>query len=406
MEKPKLKTVVYHILDWLLFIGLSVGSVYLMKNGIEEYINSHTFFENTPTKKTFVESPTLIICFAPSYKQSELEKFGIEEMSLLDGITYVDPNFPYTLDEIFDTSTYQIGKDFNLSINAAYMNVDGILDGEYPWKVMYKVGKHNFSISKNTSVSFHIQPVITTHGLCHKVILNATSVGYLYIVFSVWMAPFEIDLPKKATVFVTSEKNSDGVIGLHWYEGARSIIEANFGSDNTPIADLKMEKVTYLAVTSGCSNDMTNYECHIEKFAKADFLKNCSNPCIPFFHQDYANIKNKMDLPICNSPIDNFCMYTLYSKAMYSNINTCPSFCEQISYTTEITEVPRNKKLPNNTAYWTLVFASKDIIEREQNLAYDFLDFVGFVGGTVGLFNGFSFYGFISVPLKYLFNVS
>ena len=99
-------------------------------------------------------------------------------------------------------------------------------------------------------------------------------------------------------------------------------------------------------------------------------------------------------------------MYPLVTKAAIDNANDCPNYCKQISYKVEVTEIPRNKNLANNTAWWTLVFASKDIIEREQNLAYDFLDFVGFVGGTVGLFNGFSFYGFISVPLKYLFNVS
>ena len=180
---------------------------------------------------------------------------------------YVDPNFPYNVDEMFDASTYQIGKDFNLSINAANMNIEGILNGEDPWKVMYKVGKYNFSISKKTYVSFDIQPVITTHGLCHKVIMNTTSVGYLYMVFAIWVAPFETDIPKKATVFVTSEKNSDGVIDLHWYEGSRSMVEVEFGSDNTPITDLKMEKVTFLTLSSGCSTAKTNYECQQEKFA-------------------------------------------------------------------------------------------------------------------------------------------
>ena len=397
MERSKVKTIIYHVLDWLLYLGLTGFSVFFMVDCIKDFTSRHTFFENSPTKKEFVESPTLTLCFAPSYKQSELESYGLKDMpSPFNTDIELDLTFPYTFDEMVSACSYQIGRDFELHINAGFMNI---------CTTITKTGTSYFNVGSNSSASVEVKPIITNHGLCHKIILNTNSVGYLYMNFFVSMKENVIDLPKMATIFVTSEKNSDGVIDLQWSEGTRSTIEVPFGDQFSHIANLKMEKITYLSKTTGCSTKMTHYECHIEKFAKVDFSEYCPNPCIPFFHQDYGNMKNNSTIPVCKTYQENYCIYEPFVKFMLKNHNSCPSSCEQVSYSLEVTKAPRNLKFSNNSAIWSLIFASKSINEKEQNLAYPMTDFIGFIGGTVGLFNGFSFYGFIEVPLKFLFNV-
>ena len=119
MERGKVKTVIYHVLDWLLYLGLTGFSVFFMVDCIKDFTSQHTFFENSPTKKEFVESPTLTLCFAPSYKQSELENYGLKDMpSPFNTDIELDLTFPYTFDEMVSACSYQIGRDFELHINA------------------------------------------------------------------------------------------------------------------------------------------------------------------------------------------------------------------------------------------------------------------------------------------------
>ena len=39
-------------------------------------------------------------------------------------------------------------------------------------------------------------------------------------------------------------------------------------------------------------------------------------------------------------------------------------------------------------------------LEEKETLAYGIPDVIGSVGGTLGLFVGFSFYGYVTIPLQ------
>ena len=43
-----------------------------------------------------------------------------------------------------------------------------------------------------------------------------------------------------------------------------------------------------------------------------------------------------------------------------------------------------------------------NILEEKETLAFGVVEMVGYVGGTLGLFIGFSFYGLFSYPLEKL----
>ena len=55
-----------------------------------------------------------------------------------------------------------------------------------------------------------------------------------------------------------------------------------------------------------------------------------------------------------------------------------------------------------NQANLYLIFSSLSILEENETLAFGVIQMVGYIGGTLGLFIGFSFYGLFSYPLQKL----
>ena len=59
-------------------------------------------------------------------------------------------------------------------------------------------------------------------------------------------------------------------------------------------------------------------------------------------------------------------------------------------------------EIPNPFNMWFTMQGNKEI--HREYLVYDPLDFIGTVGGTLGLFVGFSFYDFIAMIIDLLFD--
>ena len=174
------------------------------------------------------------------------------------------------------------------------------------------------------------------------------------------------------------------------------IVESEFvkGKYYLPFVNLKMKKVVSL---SNCSNSESFYTCLASNIT-------CSKNCTYFLKQEYQNLdRNNKILPFCQSKNEKIC-YKETWPIIYDSFYRCPSSCIQKTYygDTTISEIfsIRNE---NETGF-SLLFSSKDVHEEIETLAYGLPDIIGSVGGTLGLFIGFSFYGFVSIPLQKLFN--
>ena len=88
-------------------------------------------------------------------------------------------------------------------------------------------------------------------------------------------------------------------------------------------------------------------------------------------------------------------MYQFYDLFMTIDGKVCPKSCNVKRYLGEI--VYREDWGTNNTFFTLFEFASPYKVKvKEEYLIYDFIGLVGSVGGTLGLFIGFSFYDIIS----------
>ena len=125
----------------------------------------------------------------------------------------------------------------------------------------------------------------------------------------------------------------------------------------------------------------------------------CEKPCIPVLYKNYGELYNTDSngtlLPVCKIGADNKCMAT---NGFLTNLKIgsrkCVTSCLIKEYNGVVYE-KINTNLESDTIKWGIRIPSIDIKVQEEYLIYDFIGFVGTVGGTLGLFVGFSFYDFV-----------
>ena len=138
---------------------------------------------------------------------------------------------------------------------------------------------------------------------------------------------------------------------------------------------------------------MSFYEC----FAATIKSQHEDIECLPKVFKSLGKI-DLSEFDTCKNETN--VIYQLYSD-VFQKIDTkiCPKSCNIKKYLGEIVfeEDIAVYGLSNNTFFTTFEFAPPYKVNiSEQYLIYDFIGLVGSVGGTLGLFIGFSFYDIIS----------
>ena len=184
----------------------------------------------------------------------------------------------------------------------------------------------------------------------------------------------------KMNVYFTSERNSYGITNSDWKDGKVFSVETS--NDNSKGIDLTVEKYIHLKC-----QDQSFYQCATSKILESECSQQCNLTCIPVTN------------PICNNLIDYYdyveCGCHLeHAYDVMQNITTnyeCPQSCEITQY---VGTIIWNDKLSWNSnvslvqyKYVTPLFLSV----YEEYIICDLINLVGSVGGTLGLFIGFSF---------------
>ena len=137
---------------------------------------------------------------------------------------------------------------------------------------------------------------------------------------------------------------------------------------------------------------MSFYEC----FAATVKSRYENIECLPKVFKSLGKI-DLSEFDTCkNESSDSFnTMVQLYDLFMTIDGKVCPKSCDIKKYLGEI--VFRQDWGTNYTFETLFEFASPYKVKvKEEYLIYDFIGLVGSVGGTLGLFIGFSFYDIIS----------
>ena len=195
--------------------------------------------------------------------------------------------------------------------------------------------------------------------------------------------------PSRVEIFITSHSNAYGVIGGSWVEG--DVYSTSIPSKGARLArfSLKAVKMKDHQSTTKCSKTLSYYVCMGLELQKKEHYKNCSKFCIPIIWKTLIELSSNESFAICETVEENYCMATLMNNVFTYKTKQCHVRCEQLKYSARKMYDPTY--WPESDMEMALNFPSANLIEYEEYVIYDWIGLIGSIGGSLGLFIGFSF---------------
>ena len=157
------------------------------------------------------------------------------------------------------------------------------------------------------------------------------------------------------------------------------------------------ERYEYLKKLGKCQKE-SYYQCIGLKLDQIEY-KECAKKCIPnIFYDPRINFST----PFCRNDTRNEdCALKIVKKIIKFEIESnCHKSCSTLEYSGEVTLIrPYQSWKPNASSYYlyiTLRYPDFMANVYEEYLICDALGMIGSVGGTLGMFIGFSMTGIIS----------
>ena len=285
------------------------------------------------------ELPTFTICHDPILKILEFGKdffinYGKSNISLMEGINNVqfnDFNEVVTLEKLI---TYQYGTCYMVSTNKEHQ--------QYSTEGGYEI----FYLYYNDNM------------------LNE-------------------DIPT-AKIFIASKENSYGVSNSYWVEGKVMKFDMDKNTNQVGV-QLELKKEKYL-IEKGLCNHESYQKCLGSELAKQDH-SSCPKKCVAY------SLPNK-DLPLCETKEEADCtlpiIFPLFREIMTERI--CKKSCTTLDIFGEINVNSKNNSQDYHVKTLFYTFAPPYLVKvSEEYIIYDIIGMVASIGGTLGLFIGFSF---------------
>ena len=363
-----------------------------MTDGWTKFQSKKTSFAPTMVNRTS------LLCFNPYAKKSVLEKYNLT----------IDQFIYYTLPEEMNFTWTVLAKEL-------YYNIDEDFEINY-------LMNNNIVNVKSLSDNVTVERVLTFwSGYCYKISLNYFN--YEWNCFAIQYKTgtngslLENDVPK-LKMYLTSEENAYGVLALQWMNGVQEML-----TPDGYINDFHLTTTShkYLGLTSECNENYN--KCVFENLLNGNY-SSCEKKCMPI---DIPKMDNLKPFPICETMEEFLCMkkamYSIYYEAMYD----CPNYCNTIEYSAKpyLYVIPyKNAKIESKffrqnryVGYdevrvdyskeyiiWTYTFPSKQGKLHEEYLLYDGAGILGVIGGTLGIFVGWSFRDITSLVFDKLRN--
>jgi hypothetical protein len=232
-------------------------------------------------------------------------------------------------------------------------------------------------------------------GICYTIAsqISLDSGGYVDIqmIFSPDLTKNQ--LPKMLNTFLTLEEERYGVLLDTWPGVTPTPIHAPLGTYVGMVVEKKSWHQLDTKHNVNCTvygNNDTVARCNFNHFAR-QFMNSsiCEKPCIP------VTIKSAYE--IMDSVTDsNKCKTVEQNNYVMTSCNYYRSTCLPSCNTVEFNALYRKTYLRSKqgTLRIGMLYPTIEVTVYEEYLVYDFLSFVGSVGGSLGLFIGFSYFDF------------
>ena len=368
----------YRVVEILLLLALCLISFFFTKEVWEEFQLEKTSFKQYDVDNS--ESPTLVICFWPPYKYNPISKTNQTYSQLPNQLK----------------AQFKYFQDFNLTFGV-YGSMISRKDNGTVLKEGLNV--HNFSATileekDDNKNEVKLETMMTLFGNCYKISSNIVTEDWVYVWLKFNSTLNSETIPKAVDVFVTSEYNSHGNVALNYFDGQETVVSRI--SANTWVK-LRSEKYSFLSTEKSipkCQNHHSFYDCYSSKLYSTNF-QSCPKKCSPFTYSG-------LNVSLCSSKEDFDCATKVAEKIFLDKSRTrCLPMCQRVQYSQTYRWDNAELKLGNNFKFFYQIAKGKMNV-YEEYLIYDVKGMVGSIGGTLGLFIGFSFYNVIGYLIGFL----
>ena len=151
---------------------------------------------------------------------------------------------------------------------------------------------------------------------------------------------------------------------------------------------------------------VSEYQCLVNMFINEHFSP-CPVKCIPIQMKGFNYVNGSISLPNCAILEDEICIGgPKVWNTLFDDFSKCLKPCKMITYKDSQLELkePNLLKTGQTLANFELTMNNIRKIEK-QALIYDTNDVIGAIGGSLGLFLGFSFFDIISKCLDLIMHL-
>ena len=347
----------FKILGWVLYLGLFITAIIFTWEVIEKFSSGTTGIEKYDEEiKSY---PTMTMCFK--------EKI------------------------------WKYGRDFNMT----YATMISVKEAED--KAILRIGENNLGTSDG---KLYMKEIYTEwEGYCYS-ITALREINSNYITIKIWPPQNDTDVHRvlnDIAIYFTSEENSYGITKRNWKDGKVYPISITKEYGRWKVVELGVEKHIKF---DDCS-EYSFYECAGTKISNSDFT-NCSVACMPITfpnvsyppqcknYESWFEDHDGDDCAECN------CNWNIINEII-KNIdfnNECPRTCSTIQYPV-FHEMDYQEE--GDSAIIQYKFSIPLVVQtNKEYIIFDAIGMIGSVGGTLGLFIGFSFSNVLTILIEHL----
>ena len=337
--------------------------------------------------------PAITFCFDPPLKKTIIQLYNLSTNLYGSFVEFEQDHPNITVEQIFNESTYILGTDFKMKISNYKYKLTELQEGN----------NNSIAISENEQGMVQVEQIYGwPSGLCYKVLpkYKLQTKFYLFITLTFTDSLAKANKPKKVEAFITSNSNAYGVIGGAWVEGDVYYTSVSVHKA-TKMGRVSLKAVGYKAhpSTSTCSKSLSYYECIGIIFLLKEHNKNCSTFCIPIIWKSIIELVTNETFIICETFKENYCMARLLDDIFTYESRQCLESCETLKYSGR--KLTDGAYYSGSNAELAILFTSANFIEWEEYVIYDWIGMIGSIGGSLGLFIGFSFRDFLNYFIQF-----